>query len=193
MNKSYTIHETATSKKSHLTPFLNHNVGVFYFKSYHFIFRRQGFVPAESVMNFRKQLGCDTFRTEEKGKCLTFSKHCLKIHTKELFNEKIQHNKDGTINHQFVTISLIDVFSLQTQRSSSQSCSRRFSALSRCWSSGKILRHSLQHAVRPGSSSNVQLNCCPAGRMRKYLRVPTPSRSSWRGSSWDRCPLSSSC
>ncbi|TMS19367.1 Ubiquitin carboxyl-terminal hydrolase CYLD [Larimichthys crocea] len=28
--------------------------------------RRQGFVPAESVMNFRKQLGCDTFRTEEK-------------------------------------------------------------------------------------------------------------------------------
>ncbi|XP_042352637.1 ubiquitin carboxyl-terminal hydrolase CYLD [Plectropomus leopardus] len=28
--------------------------------------RRQGFVPAESVMNFRKHLGCDTFRTEEK-------------------------------------------------------------------------------------------------------------------------------
>uniref|UniRef100_A0A8D3ARN5 ubiquitinyl hydrolase 1 n=1 Tax=Scophthalmus maximus TaxID=52904 RepID=A0A8D3ARN5_SCOMX len=28
--------------------------------------RRQGFVPAESVMNFRKQLGCDTFQTEEK-------------------------------------------------------------------------------------------------------------------------------
>lgn len=28
--------------------------------------RRQGFVPAASVMNFRKQLGCDTFRTEEK-------------------------------------------------------------------------------------------------------------------------------
>lgn len=28
--------------------------------------RRQGFVPAESVMNFRKELGCDTFRTEEK-------------------------------------------------------------------------------------------------------------------------------
>ncbi|KAM9860013.1 ubiquitin carboxyl-terminal hydrolase CYLD isoform 2-T2 [Aulostomus maculatus] len=28
--------------------------------------RRQGFVPAESVMNFRKQLGCDTFRTDEK-------------------------------------------------------------------------------------------------------------------------------
>ncbi|XP_044206164.1 ubiquitin carboxyl-terminal hydrolase CYLD [Thunnus albacares] len=28
--------------------------------------RRQGIVPAESVMNFRKQLGCDTFRTEEK-------------------------------------------------------------------------------------------------------------------------------
>lgn len=28
--------------------------------------RRQGFVPAESVMNFRKELGCDTFSTEEK-------------------------------------------------------------------------------------------------------------------------------
>ncbi|CAG5983975.1 unnamed protein product [Menidia menidia] len=28
--------------------------------------RRQGFVPAESVMDFRKQLGCDTFRTDEK-------------------------------------------------------------------------------------------------------------------------------
>lgn len=28
--------------------------------------RRQGFVPAESVMNFRRQLGCNTFRTEEK-------------------------------------------------------------------------------------------------------------------------------
>ncbi|XP_075997417.1 ubiquitin carboxyl-terminal hydrolase CYLD [Genypterus blacodes] len=28
--------------------------------------RRQGFVPAESVMNLRKQLGCDTFQTEEK-------------------------------------------------------------------------------------------------------------------------------
>ncbi|KAM9362193.1 ubiquitin carboxyl-terminal hydrolase CYLD [Symphorus nematophorus] len=28
--------------------------------------RRQGFVPAEIVMNLRKQLGCDTFRTEEK-------------------------------------------------------------------------------------------------------------------------------
>ncbi|XP_034726257.1 ubiquitin carboxyl-terminal hydrolase CYLD [Etheostoma cragini] len=28
--------------------------------------RRQGFVPAASVMNFRKELGCDTFRTEEK-------------------------------------------------------------------------------------------------------------------------------
>ncbi|CAN9512488.1 unnamed protein product [Ophioblennius macclurei] len=28
--------------------------------------RRRGFVAAESVMNFRKQLGCDTFRTEEK-------------------------------------------------------------------------------------------------------------------------------
>lgn len=28
---------------------------------------RQGFVPAASVMNFRNQLGCDTFRTEEKG------------------------------------------------------------------------------------------------------------------------------
>ncbi|XP_072238877.1 ubiquitin carboxyl-terminal hydrolase CYLD [Leuresthes tenuis] len=28
--------------------------------------RRQGFVPAESVMNLRKQLGCDTFRTDEK-------------------------------------------------------------------------------------------------------------------------------
>ncbi|XP_029908429.1 ubiquitin carboxyl-terminal hydrolase CYLD [Myripristis murdjan] len=28
--------------------------------------RRYGFVPAESVMNFRKQLGCDTFLTEEK-------------------------------------------------------------------------------------------------------------------------------
>ncbi|KAM8867989.1 ubiquitin carboxyl-terminal hydrolase CYLD [Synchiropus picturatus] len=28
--------------------------------------RRQGFVPAESVMNFRRQLGCDTFRTHEK-------------------------------------------------------------------------------------------------------------------------------
>lgn len=28
--------------------------------------RRQGFVPADSVAHFRKQLGCDTFRTEEK-------------------------------------------------------------------------------------------------------------------------------
>ncbi|XP_037643010.1 ubiquitin carboxyl-terminal hydrolase CYLD [Sebastes umbrosus] len=28
--------------------------------------RRQGFVPADSVMNFREQLGCDSFRTEEK-------------------------------------------------------------------------------------------------------------------------------
>ncbi|KAF3689501.1 Ubiquitin carboxyl-terminal hydrolase CYLD [Channa argus] len=28
--------------------------------------RRQGFVPAESVMNFRKMLGCETFQTEEK-------------------------------------------------------------------------------------------------------------------------------
>uniref|UniRef100_UPI0037E91334 ubiquitin carboxyl-terminal hydrolase CYLD n=1 Tax=Semicossyphus pulcher TaxID=241346 RepID=UPI0037E91334 len=28
--------------------------------------RRQGFVPAQSVMNFRTQLGCDTFKTEEK-------------------------------------------------------------------------------------------------------------------------------
>ncbi|XP_077430012.1 ubiquitin carboxyl-terminal hydrolase CYLD isoform X2 [Vanacampus margaritifer] len=28
--------------------------------------RRQGFVPAASVMNFRNQLGCDTFRSEEK-------------------------------------------------------------------------------------------------------------------------------
>ncbi|XP_057703099.1 ubiquitin carboxyl-terminal hydrolase CYLD [Corythoichthys intestinalis] len=28
--------------------------------------RRQGFVPAASVMNFRHQLGCDSFRTEEK-------------------------------------------------------------------------------------------------------------------------------
>ncbi|XP_058487702.1 ubiquitin carboxyl-terminal hydrolase CYLD [Solea solea] len=28
--------------------------------------RRHGFVPAESVMNFRKQLGCDTFQTDEK-------------------------------------------------------------------------------------------------------------------------------
>ncbi|KAM3621892.1 uncharacterized protein V6R79_017550 [Siganus canaliculatus] len=28
--------------------------------------RRQGFVPAESVMNFRKQLGCETYRTDEK-------------------------------------------------------------------------------------------------------------------------------
>ncbi|KAM4613345.1 ubiquitin carboxyl-terminal hydrolase CYLD isoform 1-T2 [Polymixia lowei] len=28
--------------------------------------RRQGFVPAESVMNLRKQLGCDTYLTEEK-------------------------------------------------------------------------------------------------------------------------------
>ncbi|XP_038551921.1 ubiquitin carboxyl-terminal hydrolase CYLD isoform X1 [Micropterus salmoides] len=28
--------------------------------------RRRGFVPAQSVMNFREQLGCDTFRTEEK-------------------------------------------------------------------------------------------------------------------------------
>nr|XP_057921103.1 ubiquitin carboxyl-terminal hydrolase CYLD [Doryrhamphus excisus] len=28
--------------------------------------RRQGFVPAANVMNFRNQLGCDTFRTEEK-------------------------------------------------------------------------------------------------------------------------------
>ncbi|XP_051932734.1 ubiquitin carboxyl-terminal hydrolase CYLD [Hippocampus zosterae] len=28
--------------------------------------RRQGFVPAASVMSFRNQLGCDTFRTEEK-------------------------------------------------------------------------------------------------------------------------------
>ncbi|KAF7208836.1 ubiquitin carboxyl-terminal hydrolase CYLD [Nothobranchius furzeri] len=28
--------------------------------------RRQGFVPAESVMNLREQLGCDTFRTHEK-------------------------------------------------------------------------------------------------------------------------------
>ncbi|KAM9409321.1 ubiquitin carboxyl-terminal hydrolase CYLD [Pholidichthys leucotaenia] len=28
--------------------------------------RRRGFVPAECVMDFRKQLGCDTFQTEEK-------------------------------------------------------------------------------------------------------------------------------
>ncbi|XP_077460078.1 ubiquitin carboxyl-terminal hydrolase CYLD [Stigmatopora argus] len=28
--------------------------------------RRQGFVPAASIMNFRYQLGCDSFRTEEK-------------------------------------------------------------------------------------------------------------------------------
>ncbi|XP_029133168.2 ubiquitin carboxyl-terminal hydrolase CYLD [Labrus bergylta] len=28
--------------------------------------RRQGFVPAESVMHFRTQLGCDTFQTDEK-------------------------------------------------------------------------------------------------------------------------------
>lgn len=31
------------------------------------MFCRQGFVPADSVALFRKQLGCDTFRTEEKG------------------------------------------------------------------------------------------------------------------------------
>lgn len=31
------------------------------------VFCRQGFVPADSVTSFRKQLGCDTFRTEEKG------------------------------------------------------------------------------------------------------------------------------
>lgn len=47
--------------------------------------------------------------------------------------------------------------------------------------------------MQPGSSTNVQLNCFRAGRKRKHLRVPTPSRSSWRRSSWDRCPLSSSC
>ncbi|KPP72067.1 hypothetical protein Z043_108967, partial [Scleropages formosus] len=29
-------------------------------------FLRQGFVPAENVMNFRRQLGCDSFMTEEK-------------------------------------------------------------------------------------------------------------------------------
>lgn len=28
---------------------------------------RSGFVPAESVMKFRKQLGCKSFATEEKG------------------------------------------------------------------------------------------------------------------------------
>ncbi|XP_061584032.1 ubiquitin carboxyl-terminal hydrolase CYLD [Cololabis saira] len=28
--------------------------------------RRHGFVPAECVMNFRRQLGCDSFRTDEK-------------------------------------------------------------------------------------------------------------------------------
>lgn len=31
------------------------------------VFCRQGYVPADSVALFRKQLGCDTFRTEEKG------------------------------------------------------------------------------------------------------------------------------
>lgn len=28
---------------------------------------RSGFVPADSVMKFRKQLGCKSFATEEKG------------------------------------------------------------------------------------------------------------------------------
>lgn len=28
---------------------------------------RSGFVPAESVMKFRKQLGCKSFASEEKG------------------------------------------------------------------------------------------------------------------------------
>lgn len=28
---------------------------------------RSGFVPAENVMKFRKQLGCKSFATEEKG------------------------------------------------------------------------------------------------------------------------------
>lgn len=54
------------------------------------MFCRQGFVPAESVMNFRKQLGCDTFRTEEKGTALhlkqtLFKKKCI---LKEVFKKK---------------------------------------------------------------------------------------------------------
>ena len=31
------------------------------------VLSRKGFVHAESVMSLRKQLGCHTFRTEEKG------------------------------------------------------------------------------------------------------------------------------
>lgn len=41
---------------------------------------RQGFVPAESVMNFRKELGCDTFSTEEKGKSSYLLTHTSKKH-----------------------------------------------------------------------------------------------------------------
>lgn len=123
--------------------------------------------------------------SNRRKRCVPHIKRALfKMHSKGIKTQLGQHS----------TVSILsDPFSLQTQRSSSQSCSRRCSAWSRCWSSGAILRRSLQNSVQSGSSYDVWLNRFPADRKRKYLRVPTPSRSSWRRSRWGGCPPSSSC
>lgn len=58
------------------------------------MFCRQGFVPAESVMNFRKQLGCDTFRTEEKGTALHLKQTLLK---KKKYSKRSLKKKPQTL------------------------------------------------------------------------------------------------
>lgn len=79
---------------------------------------RQGFVPAESVMDFRKQLGCDTFRTEEKG----IRPYLV---TQKVWMRSLQHK-------------LYDLFChhSQTRRSLLLSSFRRCFAWSHCSSSG---------------------------------------------------------
>lgn len=111
MNDSYTIHEATSSIKSlcYWTTF-HHSISVFtssciilYFADRALCLQRVWWISANNLAAIRSG-------QKKKVKCLTFSKHCLKMHTKGLFNGKNQHNKDSTINHQTVSIFSVMCF-----------------------------------------------------------------------------------
>lgn len=89
--------------------------------------------------------------------------------------------------------ALICIASLQTQRSSWQSSFRRYFAWSHCLSSGISLSHPVLMINATIWLFWVDACLILTDREEKHLRVLTPSRSFWKRSRLDKCPLSNSC
>lgn len=135
-------------------------------------------------MNFRNQLGCDTFQTEEKGLHQICNIQCQNIFE---YKERLQ------LNVLIPTVLILNVALLLCRSRGVHNSLLSEGALHGATAQAQVRSWASHLTRRQDLNVWSVLLFFILDRDRKHPRVRTHSRSFWKKSRWGKCPVSNSC